>query len=47
MPSPSQFLCYKTLKKCLKAIPEHKTNEDGIIRPGEKRKLTDLSLIHI
>ena len=41
MPSPSQFLCYKTLKKCLKAIPEHKTNEDGIIRPGEKRKLTD------
>ena len=36
-----QFLCYKTLKKCLKAIPEHKTNEDGIIRPGEKRKLTD------
>jgi len=41
MPSASQFLCYKTLKKCLKAIPEHKTNEDGIIRPGEKRKLTD------
>ena len=41
MPSSSQFLCYKTLKKCLKAIPEHKTNEDGIIRPGEKRKLTD------
>lgn len=39
-----QFLCYKTLKKCLKAIPEYKAttaNGDTTVKPGEKRKLTD------
>jgi len=39
-----QFLCYKTLKKCLKAIPEYKAttaNGDTTVKPGGKRKLTD------
>ena len=39
-----QFLCYKTLKKCLKAIPEYKATTatgDTTVKPGEKRKLTD------
>ena len=38
----TQFLCYKTLKKCLKSIPEafDKAAEDPL-PPGRRRQLTD------
>jgi len=44
LPSPTpcatQFLCYKTLKKCLKNIPEEVSSSE-VVKPGVRRQLTE------